>query len=34
VPVINDVFEFGDAAEAFERLPEAKHIGKLVIRVN
>ncbi|WP_424055796.1 zinc-binding dehydrogenase [Mycobacterium sp.] len=33
-PVIDHVFEFSDAAAAFERLREAKHLGKIVIRVN
>jgi NADPH:quinone reductase-like Zn-dependent oxidoreductase len=33
-PVIDDVFEFSDARVAFERLREAKQLGKLVIRVS
>lgn len=32
-PVIDRVFEFADAAAAFKHLQEAKHLGKLVIRV-
>jgi NADPH:quinone reductase-like Zn-dependent oxidoreductase len=32
-PVIDGVFEFEDARNAFERLDQAKHLGKLVIRV-
>jgi alcohol dehydrogenase len=33
-PVIDHIFEFSDAAAAFERLREGKHLGKIVIRVN
>jgi NADPH:quinone reductase-like Zn-dependent oxidoreductase len=33
-PVIDDIFEFSDARAAFERLREAKQLGKLVIRVS
>ncbi|HYY00976.1 MAG TPA: NAD(P)-dependent alcohol dehydrogenase [Mycobacterium sp.] len=33
-PVIDRVFEFADATAAFSRLADAKHLGKLVIRVS
>jgi NADPH:quinone reductase-like Zn-dependent oxidoreductase len=33
-PVIDTVFEFSDARAAFDRLHQAKHLGKLVIRVS
>jgi NADPH:quinone reductase-like Zn-dependent oxidoreductase len=33
-PVIDEIFEFDNAAAAFERLHAAKHLGKLVIRVS
>ncbi|WP_231985753.1 NAD(P)-dependent alcohol dehydrogenase [Mycobacterium sp. E3247] len=33
-PVIDEVFEFEQAKSAFERLRDAKHVGKLVIRVS
>lgn len=33
-PVIDNVFEFGNAATAFNELAESKHFGKLMIRVN
>lgn len=33
-PVIDKIFEFANAAAAFERLHAAKHLGKLVIRVS
>jgi NADPH:quinone reductase-like Zn-dependent oxidoreductase len=33
-PVIDDVVEFSAARAAFERLREAKHLGKVVIRVS
>ncbi|UMB69591.1 hypothetical protein [Mycobacterium paraterrae] len=32
--VIDNVFEFGNAATAFNELAESKHFGKLMIRVN
>lgn len=32
-PVIDTTFEFGQAAEAFQRLESGKHFGKIVIRV-
>ena len=33
-PVIDKIFEFADAAAAFERLHAAGHLGKLVIRIS
>ena len=33
-PVIDDIFEFSNARAAFDQLHEAKHLGKLVIRVS
>ncbi len=33
-PVIDKIFEFANAAAAFERLHDGKHLGKLVIRVS
>ena len=33
-PVIDEIFEFNDARQAFKRMRTATHFGKLVIRVN
>ncbi|WP_231984326.1 NAD(P)-dependent alcohol dehydrogenase [Mycobacterium sp. E342] len=33
-PVIDRIFEFDDAAAAFQRLADGRHVGKLVIRVS
>jgi NADPH:quinone reductase-like Zn-dependent oxidoreductase len=32
-PVIDKVFDFGEAQEAFRHLESAKHFGKIVVRV-
>jgi NADPH:quinone reductase-like Zn-dependent oxidoreductase len=32
-PVVDSVFEFGDAAGAYEYLKSARHFGKVVIRI-
>lgn len=33
-PVVDEIFEYSDARQAFERLRDGKHIGKLVIGVS
>jgi NADPH:quinone reductase-like Zn-dependent oxidoreductase len=32
-PVVDRIFEFDDAVEAFKALKGAQHFGKLVIRI-
>lgn len=32
-PVVDEVFEFGDAQAAFERMSSASHFGKIVVRM-
>ena len=34
VPVVDKVFEFDEAKEAYKYLESQKHIGKIVIRVS
>jgi alcohol dehydrogenase len=34
MPLIDEVYEFGRAKAAFEQLHQAKHMGKLVIRID